>query len=417
MNIYNKRRSNLIELIKAEYKCPGLVLLFANFEQDGRSFLQESNFVYLTGLNEPGVVMTANLDGKTELYISDTNDLRSKWISGALTVEMASKLGVEEIKHLGGKIAGYESSLFILESNYVNLIHVISQAVSTGGKIFTVNKNKLEQTFVLDQLCNFVPGLKNALVDVSDLIASLRRIKSDMEIDYLCQAVDVTGMAQEAAAQSISAGALECEVQASIEFVMTAAGSRTAFPSIVGSGKNSTILHYVQNDAVLQKNDVVVVDIGARCQNYCADITRTYPVSGKFTKRQREIYELVLETQEYISEKAHPGIWIVNKDNPEKSLLHLAREFLRKKGDYDQYFIHGIGHYLGIDVHDVGSYATPLQDGDVITIEPGIYIPAENLGVRIEDNYLITAKGAICLSDQIAKQIDEVERLVSTKAE
>lgn len=416
MDIYKKRRTSLIELIKKEYNSTGLLALFANFEQDGRVFLQESNFVYLTGLNEPGVVMTADFSGKTELYIPDTGGLRSKWISGALTADMAPKLGIDEIKYQGKQIAGYEASLFISEQNYANLIDILKQVITSGGKIFTVNKNKLEQSFVLEQLSNFIPDLKANLIDVSDLIASLRRIKSEIEIDYLCQAVDVTGMAQEAAAQSIEAGALECEVQAAIEFVITAAGGKVAFPSIVGSGLNSTVLHYVQNDAVLQKNDLVVIDIGARCQNYCADITRTYPVSGKFTPRQREIYELVLETQAYVAEHAKPGVWMVNKEQPGQSLLHLAREFLREKGGYDQYFIHGIGHYLGIDVHDVGTYVTPLQDGDVITIEPGIYIPAEKLGVRIEDNYLITAKGAICLSDQIAKEVDEVERLVSTRS-
>mgnify|MGYP000851779871 CR=1 FL=1 len=417
MDIYKKRRSSLIELIKAEYGTSGLLVLFANFEQDSRSFLQESNFFYLTGINEPGTVIASNFDGKADLYVADTGNLRSKWVAGAVTTDMAPKLGLDAIKYLGQQITGYEQNLFITKQNYANLIDVLKQTVISGDKIFTVSKQKLEQSFVLEQLSKFIPDLQAALVDVSDLIAKLRRVKSDIEIDYLCQAIDVTGMAQEAAAQSISAGALECEVQAAIEFVMTASGNSVAFPSIVGSGKNSTILHYVQNDAVLQKNDLVVIDIGARCKNYCADITRTYPVSGKFTKRQREIYELVLEAQEYIAEKAQPGIWIVNKEHPEKSLLHLAREFLRKKGDYDQYFIHGIGHYLGLDVHDVGSYATPLQDGDVITIEPGIYIPEENLGVRIEDNYLITAKGAICLSDQIAKQADEIERLVSTRSE
>lgn len=416
MDIYKKRRANLIELIKKEHQASGLLVLFANFEQDSRVFLQESNFIYLTGINEPGVVMTVEMGGKAELYIADTAGLRSKWVSGAITIDMAPKLGVNEIRYLGKQITGYEPSLFISEQNYANLIGVLRQIITSGGKIFTVNKNKLEQSFVLEQLSSFIPGLKANLIDISDLIASLRRVKAEIEIDYLCQAVDVTGMAQEAAAQSIESGALECEVQAAIEFVITAAGGKVAFPSIVGGGLNSTVLHYTQNDAVLQKNEVVVVDIGARCQNYCADITRTYPVSGKFTPRQREIYELVLETQTYVAEQAKPGIWMVNKDKPGQSLLHLAREFLREKGGYDQYFIHGIGHYLGIDVHDVGSYVTPLQDGDVITIEPGIYIPSEKLGVRIEDNYLITAKGAICLSDQIAKEVDEVERLVSTRS-
>jgi len=417
MNIYSQRRTDLINLIKAEYKDQGLLVLFANFEQPGKSFLQENNFYYLSGVNEPGSVLTTNFHQETNIYIADTGKVRSKWVNDAISIEMASKLGVGGVKYLGEQIAGYEPKPFIKEQNYSNLIQVIAQAINAGEKIYTVNKNKLEQAFVLEQISEFIPKLKTALIDVSDLIAVLRRKKSEIEIDYLCQAIDITCMAQEAAAQSIAPGTLECEVQAAIEFVMTAANGKIAFPSIVGSGKNSTVLHYVQNDATLQKNDLVVVDIGARFQNYCADLTRTYPVSGKFTARQLEVYEIVLETQEYIAELAKPGIWMVNNDKPEESLLHLAREFMRKKGGYDKYFIHGIGHYLGLDVHDVGSYVTPLQDGDVITIEPGIYIPEEKIGVRIEDNYLITAKGAICLSDQIVKEPEEIEKLVLTKVE
>jgi Xaa-Pro aminopeptidase len=414
VNIHKKRRQYLIELIEEKYKSDGILILFADFEQDGVTFLQESNFYYLTGIHEPAAVMVTDLDDSTDIYIADTNNLREKWVAGALSLEMAPKLDLEGVKYLGKQISGYEPSLFILDQNYANLTHVMSSIIKNGGKIFTVKQNKLQQTFILGQLAKFIPGLLEAIVDVSDLVATLRRHKSEEEIDYICQAIDITGMAQEAAAKTIAPGALECEVQAAIEYLFIAAGSRTAFPSIVGGGINSTIMHYFQNDAKLHKGDLVVVDIGSRYKNYCADITRTYPVSGKFSPRQREVYEIVLQTQEYIAEIAAPGFWLSNSEHPEKSLTHLAREFMRKKGDYDKYFTHGIGHYLGLDVHDVGSRTEPLQEGDIITIEPGIYIPAEKLGVRIEDNYLVTSKGVICLSDQIEKQVDQIEKLAST---
>jgi Xaa-Pro aminopeptidase len=414
VDIYHKRRQNLIEQIKSQYQESGLIVLFGAFERDAAAFLQESNFYYLTGINEAGAVLVANLDHEANLWIADTAGLRSKWVTGALSLEMASKLGFNEIKYLGKQISGYEPNLFIKQENYANLIQIVDQAIASGNKIFTVKQNKLEQTFILDQLAKFIPGLNQALVDVSDLIAELRRYKSEIEIDHICQAIDITGMAHEAAAKTIAAGMMECEVQAAIEYLFIAAGSSTAFPSIVGSGQNSTIMHYFQNDAKLEKDDLVVVDIGARYKNYCADITRTYPVSGKFNKRQREIYELVLETQAYIAELAAPGFWLANSDQPDKSLLHLAREFMQERGGYDKYFTHGIGHYLGLDVHDVGSRVLPLQEGDIITIEPGIYIPAEKLGVRIEDNYLVTAKGVICLSEQIEKSVEQIEKQVSS---
>jgi len=414
VDIYHKRLQDLAAQIKVKHNKQGLLVLFGAFERDGAVFLQESNFYYLTGINEPGAVLVSNLNDQADLWITDTAGLRSKWVAGALNQEMAPKLGFEQIKYLGKQISGYEPNLFIKQENYANLIQVLTQAVKNRDNIFTVKQNKLEQMFMLDQLAKFIPGLDQLLVDVSDLIAELRRYKSEIEIDYICQAIDITGMAQEAAAKTIAPDILECEVQAAIEYLFIAAGSTIAFPSIVGAGKNSTIMHYFQNDAKLEKNDLVVVDIGARYKNYCADITRTYPVSGKFSKRQREIYELVLETQTYIAELAAPGFWLANSEQPDKSLLHLAREFMHERGGYDKYFTHGIGHYLGLDVHDVGSRVLPLQEGDIITIEPGIYISEEKLGVRIEDNYLVTAKGVICLSEQIEKSVEQIEKQVSS---
>src|SRR6185436_7465046 len=136
-----------------------------------------------------------------------------------------------------------------------------------------------------------------------------------------------------------------------------------------------------------------------------------YPVSGTFTKRQREVYDLVLETQEYIASIAKPGMWLSNKNKPEQSLNDLAKKYLTERG-YGSYFPHGIGHFLGLDVHDVGDYALPLREGDVITIEPGIYIPEENLGIRIEDDYWIVKDGVVCLSEFIPKRAEDIEAVV-----
>jgi Xaa-Pro aminopeptidase len=204
---------------------------------------------------------------------------------------------------------------------------------------------------------------------------------------------------------------LEAEVQASLEYMMIASHARTAFPSIVASGKNATVLHYNENSGTLKDGDLLVVDIGAEFKNYCADLTRTYPVSGTFTKRQKELYNIVLETQTHIASLAKPGMWVKNKDKVEQSLHHLAVKFLAKRG-YDKYFPHGIGHFLGLDVHDVGDYSVPLQEGDVITIEPGIYISEESIGIRIEDNYWITKEGALCLSEHLPKEANDIEAVV-----
>jgi Xaa-Pro aminopeptidase len=140
-------------------------------------------------------------------------------------------------------------------------------------------------------------------------------------------------------------------------------------------------------------------------------LTRTYPVSGTFSKRQKELYQIVLDTQKYVASLAKPGMWLKNKDKVDQSLHHLAVKFLAKHG-YDKYFPHGIGHFLGLEVHDVGDSSVPLHEGDVITIEPGIYIPEENIGIRIEDNYWITKDGAVCLSENVFKEVEEIEEVL-----
>jgi Xaa-Pro aminopeptidase len=149
--------------------------------------------------------------------------------------------------------------------------------------------------------------------------------------------------------------------------------------------------------------------------HYCADITRVFPVSGTFSKEQKKLYEIVLATQELVADSVRSGMYLSNEKEQEISLQHIAIKFLQKQG-YDKYFIHGIGHYLGLDVHDVGSRAVPLQEGDVITIEPGIYMPQESVGIRIEDNYWVIADAPpVCLSEAIPKMVGEVEDMVQQK--
>ena len=231
------------------------------------------------------------------------------------------------------------------------------------------------------------------------------------EIERTYKAISITLMAHEAAAQAIKSDVSEREIQGVIEYVFTAAGSRTAFPSVVACGANGTVLHYDENNGVLKDGDLLVVDIGAEVGHYCADLTRTYPVSGKFTKRQRELYDAVLETQAYIEDIAKPGMWLSNKEEPDKSLNHLAKKFLAPKG-LEKYFTHGIGHFLGLDVHDVGDLKRPLEKGDLFTIEPGVYIKEENIGIRIEDDYLMGNDGVICLSEELPKTADEIEKFM-----
>jgi len=416
--IYAKRRADLIKNIQTnpDVAC-GAVVLFAAFENDRSEFRQESSFYYYTGITEPGVALWIDLNGKTTLFVPHCSTQRAKWVASTVapTAEHARLLGVDEIRVLGKELPGYVTSQFFAQETYQAFMDEIQKLISSNGKIFTLAPQDahsyVEQRLVVARLKEFIPALAGAVVDVSPLVAAMRRKKDKHEIELLYEAINITFTAQEAAAQSVQDGATEYEVQAGLEFMMTGAGARPSFPSIVASGKNGTILHYTPSDRIIKRGELVVVDIGAEYNYYCADLTRTYPVSGTFTPRQREIYQLVLDTQSYIADLAKPGMWLRSKANPDMSLHHLAVAFLKERG-YDQYFIHGIGHYLGLDVHDVGSYETPLQEGDVITIEPGLYIPEENFGVRIEDNYWIVKVGAVCLSEDLPRTVAEIEKMI-----
>jgi Xaa-Pro aminopeptidase len=419
--IYAQRRKKLVQAIRDAHGVKdGTVLLFADFEQDRVAFRQESSFYYLTGLNEPGVALTIDLAGGTTLHVPNCVQTRAKWVASKVLLEEknASKVGVDHIAVLGDALPGYQIYPFSGQGDYAKLLEGIKNDLRANKKIFAFNgaspSGYMQQRLILSRFCEWLPELRAALVDISPQVAAMRCLKDNDEIEAIQESIAITQLGQEAAAQAIKPGMFEAEVQASLEYVMIAAGARPAFPSIVGSGINSTVLHYMENKREMEKGDLVVVDIGAEFNFYCADLTRTYPVSGTFTPRQKEIYSIVLETQQYIADIAQPGYWLSNKDHADKSLNHLARAFLEKKG-YGQYFPHGIGHYLGLDVHDVGDYSQPLQEGDVITIEPGIYIPQEKLGVRIEDNYWIVKGGAVCLSEDLPRRPHDVEQFIQRK--
>jgi Xaa-Pro aminopeptidase len=255
--------------------------------------------------------------------------------------------------------------------------------------------------------------------DVSPIIADMRKKKSSGELAVLRRAIAITGDAQSAVLKTIRPGIPEFELEGKILGAFTSGGAlRAGFPSIVGSGPNSTIPHYFANNRTLIDGDLVVVDIGAEYRYYTADITRTYPANGKFTPRQREIYQLVLDAQKAVEAEIKPGKTRLMEMTGFTSSF-LRKSSLRAKDEdgnehtMDHFFIHGLGHWLGMDVHDVGSYSGPIVPGDVFTIEPGIYIKSENLGVRIEDDYLMTEDGIEKLSKDIASDPDEIERRIA----
>lgn len=234
---------------------------------------------------------------------------------------------------------------------------------------------------------------------------ALRLVKSDYEIQCLRNAIDITTTALRNAAVEVGDGIPEYALQGAIEGTYMRHGSeRRGFTSICAAGPNAVTLHYSANRDTMHDGQLVLMDIGAKYRYYCADVTRTLPVNGRFSPRQREVYEIVLGAQKHAEQAAEPGMTIGD-------LHKLATAYLEERG-YARYFTHGLGHWIGLDVHDVGRGAK-IEIGTAFTIEPGVYIADEGLGIRIEDDYLMTDDGLIRLSTGFPREIDEIEALMA----
>lgn len=409
-----KRRAQLQDILKKEYaQQQGVLLFFAGLEMQREPFYQDSTFFYYVGIEEPGLVCAYTESHNNVLYEPQFTTPRSTWVSKTYSSEILNHSGIHSIVPLGKSLSGYALDLFSPIDAYQKLLDDMKQWVADNKVIFIpIYDCSDDVRLIIEKIMRAVPDLCEKIIDISPYCAAMRRKKEQQELETMYKAIEITCVAHEAATAVIQPGKRESDVKAAIDYIFAESQAVPAFASIIGSGKHSTVLHYVANDQIMHQGDVVVIDIGASLKHYCADISRTYPVSGVFTKRQKEIYDLVLDTQEYIAALAKPGMWISNADQPDKSLQHLAKDFLKKNGGYDVYFPHGIGHFVGLDVHDVGDRKKALEHGDVITIEPGIYIPEEHIGVRIEDMYWIVEDEAVCLSEHFPKTSQEIEEMM-----
>ncbi|HXJ10804.1 MAG TPA: aminopeptidase P N-terminal domain-containing protein, partial [Candidatus Limnocylindrales bacterium] len=259
------------------------------------------------------------------------------------------------------------------------------------------------------------------LKDIRGNIIELRLIKGATEIALLRQAIDVSLDAHFAAFKMMRPGLWEYQIAAKMVEVHAMGGSEAeAYAPIVGAGPNSTALHYDNLGRKIQDGDIVVMDVGAQYSGYAADITRTVPANGKFTTRQREIYDIVLGAQNAALAALKPGADMCRKGK--QSLYKISYDYINSHGKdlngkpLGQYYIHGLGHNIGLDVHDPGDSCKPLMPGQMVTIEPGIYIPEENLGVRIEDDVLITETGYELLSRRLPRTADEIEKIMAEAA-
>jgi Xaa-Pro aminopeptidase len=419
---YRARRGRLLEEIK-----DGVVVILGNREEslgvEGR-YRQNNWMAYLTGARTPGAALLLvpgglqSAGGARELlFIPPRNLETERWTGVQLApgAEAARMFGVERV------LATDELWPRLKEAAALPAFKN-AQGQSAAMKLYTIAPRRAVNGFLneyefVERARKELPGVE--VVSVASQLSEMRKSKSAAEVALMQKAIDITGEAQRDIMTNLHPGMYEFEVQALLEAAFTRNGAeRPGFPSIVGSGLYSTILHYEENHKRIEDGDLVVCDIGAEYSLYTADITRTYPASGRFTPRQRAVYQLVLDTQSAIAAYWKPGMRF-------SDLQAFAQEYLRKSPlrardldgrEYtmDHFFIHSFGHYLGMDVHDVGNSMLPMRAGEVFTIEPGVYIQTEKLGVRIEDNYLVTTENSLRkLSEKIPSAPDEIERAMA----
>ncbi len=392
---YMQRRERVL---KSLGKSAALVLAGT---EGGEDFAVNAFFQHLTGITtESGAMLLfdpSNDDPRKRviLFLRPLNPEADRWdglrdhLSGALRARLGFRT-VLRTTHMPMWLA-YAAR----RCKSLACLHPFAQHTQSVGEDLATYRKVAER----------VVGVQ--IEDRTDLLPRMRAAKSRIELSLIQHAIDITREGFLSAMRTLAPGAGESRVQQAIEQTYASHGGQgLAFGSIVGSGVNATVLHYRANSGPTAEGDLVVIDSGAKFGGYCADITRTLPVNGRFTRQQRAIYDVVLMAQEAAIAACRPGASLWEIDAAARSVIEHA--------DLGDYYIHGIGHHLGLEVHDIDP-RTPLEPGAVVTIEPGVYIPEQKLGIRIEDDVLITSRGRQVLSESIPKTTSEIERVMAER--
>ena len=412
---YQARRAK----IRATIDAPLVIFGYTGHEDASEVavFYQEPYFYYLTGHDEPGAALlllpaapnSKSSDGPQEvLYLPARNFDEEKWEGpkmGPHDPGIAEKIGFETVEPFDN----LKADLDRLAKSYPDFYTLIAPADEDGYPHFTRMNDWLRAALPHSTLRDITPALD-----------AMRQVKSPGELALLRKAIDVSIDAHLDAMRQMRPGLFEYQIAARMKEVHEWGGcEREAYAPIVGAGFNSTVLHYSALDSEIRDGDVVVIDVGGEYGGYAADITRTLPANGKFTPRQREIYDIVLGAQNAAIDAIKPGVRLYGGSG---SLQQIAADYINTHGrdkegrTLGRYFIHGVSHHLGLDVHDPGDRTRPLEPGMVVTVEPGIYIPEENLGVRIEDDVLVTSDGHELLTARLPRAPDQIEKIMAEAA-
>lgn len=393
-------------------------------------FRQDSDFYYLTGFEEPDAiaVIAPGRTAKYTLFVRPRDPEQEIWVGRRAGVEGAkSDLGADQ----SYPIAEFDAKLQDLLDGAEKLYYRLGVHTDLDNKIV----RQISEMRAINRKPIHPP---RTIIDPATIVHEMRVLKSPQEIELMQKAADIAAEAHVEAMKAVRPGMKEYEVEALIEQVFRRAGAAgPAYTSIVGAGANATVLHYINNDGDLRDGELLLLDAGAEYKGYASDITRTFPINGRYTKAQREIYDLVLETQLSCVEMVRPGVThdelkahsveMLTEGMVRLGLLKGEPADLIKNEKYKQFYMHGLGHLLGIDVHDVGIYyygkqSRALEPGVVMTIEPGIYVAPDTkdipeqylgIGVRIEDDVLCTESGPRVLTTKVPKNGDEIEALMA----
>ena len=402
--------------LEEQMKDQSMVILFAGnapkkSADAAYDFTPNRHFYYMTGIDEENVILTMVKDQgqiKETLFIKKRDALMVKWVGETISEEEAKeKSGVENIKFLD-TFETFLHQTINKESKtclYLDLEKDNYDALDTVGVDFA------------KVIMARYPQIK--IESIYNEISELRVLKKEVEVEKLKKAIEITGEGIYHLMKNTKPGMKEYELEAYFDFILKKSGVKDfAFTTICASGHNATVLHYVENNTAIKDGDLVLLDLGAQYEYYCGDISRTFPVNGKFTKRQRAFYDLVLKAHDEVIAMVKPGI-------PYSRINELVHEIyakglkelglIEKDEEVRKYYYHNTSHYLGLDTHDVGKRDVILEEGMVITVEPGLYIEEESIGIRLEDDILITKDGCENLSKHIMIKPEEIEEFLAEK--
>jgi Xaa-Pro aminopeptidase len=389
--VYQQRRARVLAQLG---DCVALISSQGEVSGITEDYRQDADFYWLTGINEPDAHLFLQPKSpyrKIVLFLKARDPEAERWTGPREPVspELLKKYGVDRVQR------GSPESALAAAGLHHECVAIIAPAGM--GKA-----ERNDDELALRLASRF--GLK--VIYKRGLLAELRAAHGPEELERMERAIAITAQGHNVVARATVAGVSERDVQTQLEYAFFAnGGTGLSYSSIVGSGPNGAILHWDQNSRLLQNGDLVVVDAAAEYGRYASDVTRTYPVSGHFTTEQARVYRAVYEAQEAIFAAIKPGVSMAD-------LQHAAEESLRRSG-YLANFIHGFGHFVGLDVHDAGDYEKPIPLGAVFTVEPGVYLPEQGFGVRIEDEVLMTDHGYRLLTSSIPRKLEDVEAWIA----